>query len=182
MVKLGRTKSERVLFLSLTGHGVILSGFVDGDYLQDRELASKRRLSRTTLDTADERHLIMSMARTPEEVALLLASLALSGLRQDKILQTPETRFSNNDRFYDALQARTMMELVAHQQRQFKHHRVPASLAGRIEEMADGPQVLINEMTAPPSEPSIRGISFPILLMKFPRMVWKKRRLWVSPM
>jgi crotonobetainyl-CoA:carnitine CoA-transferase CaiB-like acyl-CoA transferase len=157
MVKLGRTKSERVLFLWLTGHGAILPGFVDGDYLQDRELASKRRLDRTTLDTADERYLIMSMARTPEEVALLLASLALSGLRQDKILQTPETRFSNNDRFYDALQARTMMELVAHQQRQFKHHRVPASLAGRIEEMADGPQVLINEMTAPPSEPSIRG-------------------------
>ena len=50
-----------------------------------------------------------------------------------------------------------MMEPVAHWQRQFKHHRVPASLAGRIEEMADGPQVLINEMTAPPNEPSIRG-------------------------
>ena len=85
MVKLGRTKSERVLFLWLTGHGAILPGFVDGDYLQDRELASKRRLSGTTLDTADERYLTMSMARTPEEVALLLASLALSGLLQDKI-------------------------------------------------------------------------------------------------
>ena len=145
MVKLGRTKSERVLFLWLTGHGVTLSGtvmpflplryrisvithqavtlyasivtellkregtgegamvhtswlasglwstsciaqtaFVDGDYLQYRELASKRRFSRTTLDTADERYFIISMARTPEEVAFLLASLALSGWLQDK--------------------------------------------------------------------------------------------------
>ena len=145
MVKLGRTKSEKVLFLWLTGHGVALSGrvmpflplryrisvithqavtlyasivtellkregtgegamvhtswlasglwftsciaqtaFVDGDYLQYRELASKRRFSRNTLDTADERYLIMSMARTPKEVAFLLASLALSGWPQDK--------------------------------------------------------------------------------------------------
>ena len=157
MVRLGRTKSERVLFLWLIGHGVILSGFVDGDYLQYRELASKRRLSRTTLDTADERYFIMSMARTPEEVAFLLASLALSGWLQDKNFQTPEIRCSNNDRFYDELQARIMMEPAAHWQRQFEHHQVPVSLAGRIKEMVYGPQVLINEMTAPPNEPSIRG-------------------------
>ena len=60
------------------------TAFVDGDYLQYRELASKRRFSRTTLDTADERYFIISMARTPEEVAFLLASLALSGWLQDK--------------------------------------------------------------------------------------------------
>lgn len=50
-----------------------------------------------------------------------------------------------------------MMEPAAHWQRRFEHHQVPASLAGPIEEMAHGPQVLINEMTAPPNEPSIRG-------------------------
>ena len=49
------------------------------------------------------------------------------------------------------------MEPAAHWQRRFVHHQGPASLAGRIEEMAHGPQVLINEMTAPPNEPSIRG-------------------------
>ena len=75
-----------------------------------------------------------------------------------------------------------MMEPAAHWQRRFEHHQVPASLAGPIEEMAHGPQVLINEMTAPPNEPSIRGISFPILLMKCPRRVSKKRFLWVSAM
>ena len=119
------------------------------------------------------------MARTPEEVAF---SLALSGWPQDKIFQTPETRLSNNDRFYDALQARTMMEPAAHWQRQFEHHRVPASLAGPIEEMLDGPQVLINEMTPHLTSPLLGGISFSILLMKCPRMVSKNRRLWVSPM
>ena len=96
------------------------------------------------------------MARTPEEVALLLASLALSDLLQDESFQTPETRFSDNDLFYDALQARRLREPASHWQRQFEHRQAPASLAGRIKEMVYGPQVLINEMTAPPNEPSIR--------------------------
>ena len=68
---------------------VAQTAFVGGDYLEYRELASKRRLSRATRDTADERYFIMSMARTHEEVALLLVSLALSGLHQDKRFQAP---------------------------------------------------------------------------------------------
>ena len=122
------------------------------------------------------------MARTPEEVAFLLASLALSGWLQDKNFQTPEIRCSNNDRFYDEVQARIRMEPAAHWQRQFEHHQVPASLAGPIEEMAHGPQVLINEMTPHPTSLLLGGISYPILLMKCPRRVSKKRRLWVSAM
>jgi hypothetical protein len=58
----------------------------------------------------------MSMARTPEEVALLLASLVLSDLLQDESFQTPETPFSDKDLFYGALQARMLMEPAAHWQ------------------------------------------------------------------
>jgi formyl-CoA transferase len=100
-----------------------------------------------------------------------LASLGLSGLLQDERFQTPETRFSNNDLFYDALQARMLMEPAAHWQRQFEHHKVPAYLVGRIEEMVDDPQVLVNKMAVAPNDPSIGGhiISHPINIEGMPK-------------
>ena len=163
LLKRERTGEGAMVHTSLLASGlwstscIAQTAFVDGDYLLSRELASKRRFSRTTLDTSDERYFIISMARTPEEVAFLLASLALSGWLQDKNFQTPEIRCSNNDRFYDELQARIMMEPAAHWQRQFEHHQVPASLAGRIKEMVSGPQVLINEMTPHPTSLLLGG-------------------------
>ena len=177
LLKRERTGEGAMVHTSLLANGlwsascIAQAAFVCGDYSQYRELASKRRFSRTMLGTADERYFIMSMVRTPEEVVSLLASLGLSGLLQDERFQTPETRFTNNDLFYDALQARMLMEPAAHWQRQFEHHKVPAYLVGRIEEMVDDPQVLVNKMAVAPNDPSIGGhiISHPINIEGMPK-------------
>ena len=66
------------------------------------------------------------------------------------------------------------MEPAAHWQRQFEHHQVPASLAGPVEEMAHGPQVLINEMAGPPNEPSIRGHIISLSIDEMPKKGLKK--------
>jgi crotonobetainyl-CoA:carnitine CoA-transferase CaiB-like acyl-CoA transferase len=177
LLKRERTGEGAMVHTSLLANGlwsascIAQAAFVGGDYSQYRELASKRRFPRTMLGTADERYFIMSMVRTPEEVASLLASLGLSGLLQDERFQTPETRFTNNDLFYDALQARMLMEPAAHWQRQFERHKVPAYLVGRIEEMVDDPQVLVNKMAVAPNDPSIGGhiISHPINIEGMPK-------------
>ena len=62
-----------------------------------------------------------------------------------------------------------LMDPAAHWQRQFEHYQVPASLAGRIKEMVSGPQVLINEMTAPPNEPFIRRHIIPHSINELPK-------------
>ena len=177
LLKRERTGEGAMVHTSLLANGlwssscIAQAAFVGGDYSQYRELVSKRRFSRTMLGTADERYFIMSMVRTPEEVASLLASLGLSGLLQDERFQTPETRFTYNDLFYDALQARMLMEPAAHWQRQFEHHKVPAYLVGRIEEMVDDPQVLVNKMAVAPNDPSIGGhiITHPINIEGMPK-------------
>lgn len=177
LLKRERTGEGAMVHTSLLANGlwsascIAQAAFVGGDYSQYRELASKRRFPRTMLGTADERHFIMSMVRTPEEVASLLASLGLSGLLLDEHFKTPEARFTNNDLFYDALQARMLMEPAAHWQRQFERHKVPAYLVGRIEEMVDDPQVLVNKMAVAPNDPSVGGhiISHPINIEGMPK-------------
>jgi crotonobetainyl-CoA:carnitine CoA-transferase CaiB-like acyl-CoA transferase len=177
LLKRERTGEGSMVHTSLLANGlwsascIAQAAFVGGDYSQYRELASKRRFPRTMLGTADERHFIMSMVRTPQEVVSLLASLGLSVLLQDERFQTPETRFTHNDLFYEALQARMQMEPAVYWQQQFEHHKVPAYLVGLIEEMVDDPQVLVNKMAVAPNDASIGGkiISHPINIDGMPK-------------
>lgn len=177
LLKRERTGEGAMVHTSLLANGlwsaacVAQAAFVGGDYSQYHEFTSKRRFSRSVVETADERYFLMSMVRTPEEVESLLVCLGLSDLLQDERFRSPEIRFTNNDLFYDALQARMAMEPAKYWQRQFEDHNVPVYLVGHIEEMAGDPQVHINEMVVAPNDPSTGGhiISHPINVAGMPK-------------
>ena len=154
LLKRAKTGQGSHVHTSLMANGVwsascIAQGvFADADF--DNYFANKKRqFTRLLYAASDGRWIQFSMVRTDDEVDALFVALDRPDLLIDPRFVSSELRLENGDalkiELEKAIAQRSSVEWMA----VFAESGVPAALVGQVDDLADDPQVLENDMVIP---------------------------------
>ena len=128
--------------------------------------------NRTLFETSDGRLLYLYMVRTMDELDSMLVAADRIDLLSDPRFEQP-ARMSHLPELVDELKATFITRTAAEWMAVFREAGVPVVLVARMEDLPNDPQLRVNNIIVPPSDPSVPAdlvINHPLNVDGLPRV------------
>lgn len=181
-----RTGKGGKVHTSLLANGVwanacLAQGAVSGAEFPVREVPPPpaRYPNRVLYETSDGRFFNFFMVRTHEDFDAVLIAADRIDLLEDARFSDPEARLENGIELVGTLRQTFASRPVAEWRVIFQEHGIPATIVAEMEDLANDPQLRLNSIVAPPTDPAVAAglvINHPLNIDGLPR-----RGAWHAP-
>ncbi len=155
LLRRAQTGEGSYVHTSLLANGIwSASCIAQAVFVDDAEFTAYRQrvgqaFTRSLYATRDHRWLQLTMVRTPEEMDRLFTVLGVPELLVDERFSDPELRFANGSALIELLKPVVATRDASDWLREFEAARVPVSLVGEVEDLAQDKQVALNDILLP---------------------------------
>jgi crotonobetainyl-CoA:carnitine CoA-transferase CaiB-like acyl-CoA transferase len=128
--------------------------------------------NRVIYETSDHRFMNFFMVRTHEEFDAVLIAAGREDLLGDQRFADPESRLEHGFELIAALRETFAARPAAHWRRLFRDFGVPVTMVADMEDLPEDPQVRVNGIVAPPTDPRVPApliVNHPLNIDGMPR-------------